>query len=63
MSIDHPSGDRGRITAEYAVGVTGAACIACVFWTVFGDGDANPVIGIFDHLKDLAGWFAGRVAP
>lgn len=54
------AGERGQTTAEYAVGVTGAACIACVFWSVFGDGDSNPVTDIFDYLSSLGSWFADR---
>lgn len=62
MTICPPADEHGRTTAEYAVGVTGAACIACVFWTVFGDGDAHPIMEILDRLRDLGRWVGERAA-
>ena len=50
------SPQRGMVTAEYAVGLAGAACISCIVITMGADGWGGWITDILDRLGDIGSW-------
>ncbi len=48
--------DRGMATAEYAVGMAGAACIGCIVLKLGADGWNGWITEIFDRLREVGAW-------
>ena len=58
----HASRERGMATAEYAVGVLGAACIGCIVAKMGADSWTGWITDILDRLRDLGIWMNLRKA-
>lgn len=54
---------RGMATAEYAVGLAGAACIACIVLKMGEDGWGGWITDIFTTLDDIGSWLGLRSTP